>query len=106
MTIKEQICQATDTLNTLRRAYYQGGASYDDMVAAARAVLELRQEAERARLIACGVLTFKSWQCYGVFTHGSFGAPRSELHRRLRAGGPPHRCLCLWRVLGRALPMV
>lgn len=48
MTLREQICQATDTLNTLRRAYFQQQASYDDVAAAARAVLELRQQAEKA----------------------------------------------------------
>lgn len=46
MTLREQICQATDRLNELRRAYYQGGASYDDMVQAARSLLALRQQAE------------------------------------------------------------
>ena len=44
MTIKEQICQATDTLVSLRRAQ----ASYDEMKAAAITVLELRQQAEKA----------------------------------------------------------
>ena len=48
MTIKEQICQATDRLNELRRAHFQGQASYDDAAAAARIVLELRQQAEKA----------------------------------------------------------
>lgn len=48
MTIKEQINIATDTLDTLRRDYYQQRVSYDDVAAAARTVLELRQQAEKA----------------------------------------------------------
>jgi hypothetical protein len=48
MTIKEQIFAATDTLNFLRRAFYQQQASYDDCATAARTVLELRQQAKKA----------------------------------------------------------
>jgi hypothetical protein len=48
MTLKEQICTATDTLDSVRRAYYQQQASYDEMTAAARRLLELRQQAELA----------------------------------------------------------
>lgn len=48
MTLREQICAATDTLDTLRRDYFQQRASYDDVAASARSVLELRQQAEKA----------------------------------------------------------
>jgi len=44
MTLKDQICQATDELRLLR----QCGASYDDLKSAATKVLELRQQAEKA----------------------------------------------------------
>jgi len=47
MTIKEQICEATDRLNELRRAYYQGGATYEQITEAATALLTLRQQAEK-----------------------------------------------------------
>lgn len=48
MTIKEQIGTATDELNALRRSYYQGGATYEQMADAATALLTLRQQAEKA----------------------------------------------------------
>lgn len=41
----EQICKAQDKINELRRAQ----APYDDLKAAAIALLELRREAERKR---------------------------------------------------------
>lgn len=48
MAIKEQICEATDTLDTLRRSYYQQqGATYEQMDEAARTLLVLRQQAEK-----------------------------------------------------------
>lgn len=43
-TLRDQICEATDTLRLLRQAQ----ASYDDLRVAAIKVLELRQEAEKA----------------------------------------------------------
>lgn len=46
--IKDQILTATDALNDARRAYYQQRASYDDVAAAARELLELRQQAEQS----------------------------------------------------------
>lgn len=48
MTIREQICAATDALADVRRRHYQQQASYDEAAAAARALLELRQQAEKA----------------------------------------------------------
>lgn len=48
MTLKDQIHAATDILNELRRSYFQQQASYDDIAAAARVLLELRQQAEKA----------------------------------------------------------
>lgn len=48
MTLKDQINAATDSLNELRRAYYQQGATYEQMAEAARKLLELRQQAEKA----------------------------------------------------------
>lgn len=42
-SLKDQICQATDTLAAQKRAR----ASYDDLKAAAIIVLELRQQAEQ-----------------------------------------------------------
>lgn len=44
MTIRDQICQATDELRLLR----QSGASYDELKSAATRILELRQQAEKA----------------------------------------------------------
>lgn len=46
MTIKDRLCEATDHLNTIRRSFYQGGATYDDCKDAAIKVLEIRREAE------------------------------------------------------------
>jgi hypothetical protein len=46
MTLRDQICQATDALRLARRS----GASYDDLKAAAITLLELRQQAEKACL--------------------------------------------------------
>jgi hypothetical protein len=46
MTIREQICQATDTLDTLRREYFQQRATYEQVAEAATTLLELRREAE------------------------------------------------------------
>jgi hypothetical protein len=46
--MKEQICQATDALDTLRRDYYQGRATYEQMTEAATKLLTLRQQAEKA----------------------------------------------------------
>jgi hypothetical protein len=49
-TLRDQICTATDELDALRRSYFQQqGVTYEDMSAAATKVLELRQEAEKAR---------------------------------------------------------
>jgi hypothetical protein len=48
--LKEQICEATDRLNECRAAFYCQGATYDDVAATARVVLELRQQAEKAFL--------------------------------------------------------
>lgn len=48
MTLKEQIYTATDMLNTLRRIYFQQQTDYETIAAAARHVLELRQQAEKA----------------------------------------------------------
>jgi hypothetical protein len=48
MTIKDQICEATDRLNDLRRAYYQQQATYEQVSGAAVALLTLRQQAEKA----------------------------------------------------------
>lgn len=48
MTLREQICQATDTLNALRRNYYQGGATYEQAADAAKTLIELRQQVEKA----------------------------------------------------------
>lgn len=45
----EQICAAHDTIKAIRREYAAGRATYDDMKAAAIALLELRQQAEIAR---------------------------------------------------------
>lgn len=50
MTIKEQICEATDRLNDVRQDFYRQGATYDDVASAARVLLELRQQAEKAFL--------------------------------------------------------
>lgn len=47
MTLKEQILQATDRLNALRRSYFQGQETYETIAAAARSLLELRQQAEQ-----------------------------------------------------------
>lgn len=47
-SLRDQVCAATDTLNTLRRSYYQQTTSYDDVASAARTLLELRQQAEKA----------------------------------------------------------
>lgn len=44
MTLRDQICRATDELASLKRAR----ASYDDLKTAATRILELRQQAERA----------------------------------------------------------
>ena len=48
MTLKEQICAATDKLDALRRDYYQGGATYEQMSEQATNLLTLRQQAEKA----------------------------------------------------------
>lgn len=45
----EQICNAQDAIKEMRREYAAGRATYDDMRAAAVALIELRQQAERAR---------------------------------------------------------
>lgn len=45
----EQICAAQDRIKEIRREYAAGRASYDDMKAAAVALLELRQQAEIKR---------------------------------------------------------
>lgn len=45
----EQICKAQDTIKETRRKFAVGEATYDDMRAAAVALIELRQQAERAR---------------------------------------------------------
>ncbi len=50
MTLKEQICAATDALDALRRDHYQGQASYEQLSAAATHLLTLRQQAEQAFL--------------------------------------------------------
>ena len=47
MTLKEQINTATDTLNTLRRDYYQQRATYEQAAAAATILIELRQQVEK-----------------------------------------------------------
>ena len=46
-TLREQICQATDTLNEIRRRYYQQQATYEEAAAAATTLLELRRQAEQ-----------------------------------------------------------
>jgi hypothetical protein len=46
-TIKTEICAANDNLIRAKQAFYRGEATYDDMAAAARRVLDLRIEAER-----------------------------------------------------------
>jgi hypothetical protein len=46
MTLKDRICEATDTLNAVRIAFYTGSATYDDCKAAAIKVLEIRREIE------------------------------------------------------------
>lgn len=43
-TLRDQICEATDTLQALRRER----ASYDDLKEAAIVILTLRQQAEKA----------------------------------------------------------
>jgi len=48
MTLREQITAAADTLDTLRRSYFQQQTDYDTIAEAARALLELRQQAEKA----------------------------------------------------------
>lgn len=45
----EQLCVAKDKIAEVRREYAAGRATYDDMKAAAIALLELRREAERKR---------------------------------------------------------
>lgn len=50
MSIKDQICTATDTLNETRRAYFQGQATYEQVSEAAQAVLTLRQQAEQQHM--------------------------------------------------------
>lgn len=45
-TMKSEICAANDTLIRTKQAFYRNEATYDDMAAAARAVLELRIAAE------------------------------------------------------------
>jgi hypothetical protein len=45
----DQICAAHDAIKEVRRKYAAGEATYDDMRAAAVALIELRQQAERAR---------------------------------------------------------
>jgi hypothetical protein len=46
MTLRDQICQATDELDTLRRQYFQQQASYEQVAQAATKLLELRRQAE------------------------------------------------------------
>lgn len=45
----DQICAAQDAIKAIRREYAAGRATYDDMRAAAVALLELRQQAEIKR---------------------------------------------------------
>ena len=48
MSIRDEIATATDTLNSLRRRYFQkDGITYEDMAAAATVLLELRRQAEK-----------------------------------------------------------